>query len=45
MSPKLKRYLKIRDELLPVPISEAPPPSFILNDNGERVTENTWGSG
>ena len=41
MSPKLRRYLKIRDELLPVPISEAPPPYFILNDNGERVTENT----
>jgi integrase len=41
VSPKLRRYLKIRDELLSMPISEAPPPYFILNDNGERVTENT----
>src|SRR5215216_2448744 len=45
MSPKLKRslrrYLKVRDELLIVPIGEAPPPHLFLNEKGERVTENT----
>src|SRR5215204_613121 len=45
MSPKLKRslrrYLKARDELLAVPIGEAPPPHLFLNEKGERVTQNT----
>ena len=43
MSPKLKRslrrYLKLREELLPV--GDAPPPHLFLNEKGERVTENT----
>jgi integrase/recombinase XerD len=43
MSPKLKRslrrYLKVRDEL--VPVGEAPPPHLFLNEKGRRVTENT----
>jgi site-specific recombinase XerC len=43
MSPKLrrslKRYLKVRDEL--VPAAAAPPPHLFLNEKGERVTENT----
>jgi integrase/recombinase XerD len=43
MSPKLKRslrrYLKVRDEL--VPTGETPPPHLFLNEKGERVTENT----
>jgi integrase/recombinase XerD len=43
MSPKLKRslrrYLKLREELLPV--GDAPPPHLFLNEKEERVTENT----
>jgi integrase/recombinase XerD len=43
MSPKLKRslrrYLKVRDEL--VPAGAAPPPHLFLSEKGERVTENT----
>jgi len=43
MSPKLrkslKRYLKLRDEL--VPAGEAPTPHLFLNEKGARVTENT----
>jgi integrase/recombinase XerD len=43
MSPKLRRslrrYLKVRDEL--VPTGETPPPHLFLNEKGERVTENT----
>lgn len=43
MSPKLRkslrRYLKVRDEL--VPAGEAPPPHLFLNEKGGRVTENT----
>jgi integrase/recombinase XerD len=43
MSPKLrkslKRYLKLRDGL--VPAGEAPPPHLFLNEKGARVTENT----
>lgn len=35
----LKRYLKVRDEL--VPAGESPPPQLFLNEKGERVTENT----
>ena len=45
MSPKLKRslrrYLKVRDELLIVPIGETLPPHLFLSEKGERVTENT----
>ncbi len=43
MSPKLRRslrrYIKVRDELLPT--GETPPPHLFLNEKGERVTENT----
>jgi integrase/recombinase XerD len=43
MSPKLrrslKRYIKVRDDL--VPGGESPPPHLFLNERGERVTENT----
>ncbi|HEY6579771.1 MAG TPA: tyrosine-type recombinase/integrase, partial [Rubrobacter sp.] len=43
MSPKLgrslKRYLKVRDEL--VPPGEVPLPHLFLNEKGTRVTENT----
>src|SRR5829696_239939 len=43
MSPKLgrslKRYLKVRDGL--VPPGEAPLPHLFLNEKGTRVTENT----
>jgi integrase/recombinase XerD len=43
MSPKLgrslKRYLKVRDEL--VPPAEVPLPHLFLNEKGTRVTENT----
>jgi len=43
MSPKLKRslkrYLKVRDEL--VPAGKTPPPHLFLSEKGERVTENT----
>jgi integrase/recombinase XerD len=43
MSPKLrrslKRYLKVREEL--VPVGKTPPPYLFLNEKGERVTENT----
>jgi integrase/recombinase XerD len=43
MSPKLKRslrrYLKLREELLPV--GAAPPPHLFLSEKGERITENT----
>jgi site-specific recombinase XerD len=43
MSPKLrrslKRYLKVRDEL--VPAGRTPPPYLFLNENGSRITENT----
>jgi site-specific recombinase XerD len=43
MSPKLgrslKRYLKVRDEL--VPPGEGPLPHLFLNEKGTRVTENT----
>jgi integrase/recombinase XerD len=43
MSPKLKRslkrYLKVRDDLLPT--GKTPPPYLFLNEKGERVTENT----
>jgi integrase/recombinase XerD len=43
MSPKLgrslKRYLKVRDEL--VPPEEGPLPHLFLNEKGTRVTENT----
>ncbi len=43
MSPKLRRslrrYLKVRDEL--VPAGKTPPPHLFLNEKGERVTENT----
>src|SRR5215208_1820833 len=45
MSPKLRRslrrYLKVRNELLAVSIGEAPPPHLFLNEKGERVTEST----
>src|SRR5215217_2972372 len=45
MSPKLKRslrrYLKVRDELLIVPIGETLPPHLFLSEKGSRVTENT----
>ncbi|MBA2783924.1 MAG: tyrosine-type recombinase/integrase [Rubrobacteraceae bacterium] len=45
MSPKLgrslKRYLKIRDQLLPPGDGESPLPHLFLNEKGERVTENT----
>ena len=44
MSPKLKkslrRYLKVREELVPAS-GEAPPPHLFLNEKGARVTENT----
>jgi integrase/recombinase XerD len=43
MSPRLRRslrrYLKARDDLLPV--GEVPPPYLFLNEKGERITENT----
>jgi integrase len=43
MSPKLKRslrrYLKLREELLP--FGEVPPPHLFLSEKGERLTENT----
>jgi integrase/recombinase XerD len=43
MSPKLrrslKRYLKVRDDL--VPAGQTPPPHLFLSEKGERVTENT----
>ncbi|MDP9474477.1 MAG: tyrosine-type recombinase/integrase [Actinomycetota bacterium] len=43
MNPKLrrslKRYLKVRDDF--VPVGKAPPPHLFLNEKGERVTENT----
>ncbi len=43
MGPKLKRslkrYLKVRDEF--VPAGKTPPPYLFLNENGQRVTENT----
>jgi integrase len=43
MSPKLrrslKRYIKVRDELMPA--GRTPPPHLFLNEKGERVTENT----
>jgi integrase/recombinase XerD len=43
MSPKLrrslKRYLKVRDDL--VPPGQAPLPYLFLNEKGSRVTENT----
>jgi integrase/recombinase XerD len=43
MSPKLrrslKRYLKVRDALLPS--DRPPPPHLFLNEKGSRVTENT----
>jgi site-specific recombinase XerD len=43
MSPKLgrslKRYLKVREEL--VPADKTPPPYLFLNEKGSRVTENT----
>src|SRR5215217_6437007 len=45
MSPKLRRslrrYLKVRDELLIVPIGETLPPHLFLSEKGSRVTENT----
>ena len=46
MSPKLRkslrRYLKLRDGLVPAgEIGAAPPPHLFLNDKGARVTENT----
>jgi len=44
MSPKLRRslrrYLKVRDELV-VPVGKTPPPHLFLSEKGERVTENT----
>src|SRR5918995_1897617 len=44
MSPKLKRslrrYLKLREELVPVG-DDAPPPYLFLSEKGERLTENT----
>ena len=44
MSPKLKRslrrYLKVREELVPAG-GEAHPPHLFLNEKGARVTENT----
>jgi integrase/recombinase XerD len=43
MSAKLKRslrrYLRVRDEL--VPVADSPPPHLFLNEKGKRVTENT----
>jgi integrase/recombinase XerD len=43
MSPKLRkslrRYLRVRDELLAA--EESPPPYLFLNEKGGRVTENT----
>jgi integrase/recombinase XerD len=43
MSPKLKRslrrYLKLREELLPG--DDAPPPYLFLSEKGESLTENT----
>jgi integrase/recombinase XerD len=43
MSPKLrrslKRYLKVREDL--VPAGKSPPPHLFLNEKGERITENT----
>lgn len=43
MSPKLKRslrrYLKLREEL--VPVGKTPPPHLFLSEKGERITENT----
>ena len=43
MSPKLrrslKRYVKVRDEL--VPAGKTAPPYLFLNEKGERLTENT----
>jgi integrase/recombinase XerD len=44
MSPKLKRslrrYLKLREELLPVG-DDAPPPHLFLSEKGDLITENT----
>ena len=43
MSPKLKRslkrYLKVRDNI--VPVGKTPPPHLFLSEKGERITENT----
>lgn len=43
MGPKLRkslrRYLKVRDDL--VPVGETGPPHLFLNEKGNRVTENT----
>ncbi len=45
MSPKLKRslrrYLKIREDLVPSGQEGAPPPHLFLSERGSRVTENT----